>query len=159
MTSASLELKLLIISRDTLLDTIDLPAADKIFRVLAGVSRRGLHVLISAPEPERWVPTRGNVDNALHSQNIIMKRAAEAGGGIEGVYYVPRSLFTQDRNREGALRDIIKRYSVKAKETVLISSSTPFIKAALRLDIRSFEIALPGKSGLDLVKALEELSI
>ena len=152
------ESKLLIISRDTLLDVLNDSSSDKVFRILASLSRRGLHILLSAPEPERWVPTRGNVDSALNSQNMLMKLANEAGGTLEGVYYVPRSLLTQDRNREGALKDILKRYSVLPGKTVLISSSAPFIKAANRLGITSYEIALPGKQGLTIPGALKNFS-
>ncbi len=151
------ELKLLIISRDTLLDALKDASSKKIFRTMARISRRGTHILLSAPEPERWVPTRGNVDNALNQQNELMKLANEAGGGIEGVYYVPRSLLTQDRNRKGALTDILKRYSVPAKNAVLISSSSPFIKAARRMGIVDHQIALPGKKGKKLVSALDGL--
>ncbi|MFT5140064.1 MAG: hypothetical protein ACI9CB_001724 [Rhodothermales bacterium] len=157
MTALATETKLLIISRDSLLAARQLPSSDKVFRILAGLSRKGLHILLSAPEPDRWVPTRGNVDNALNHQHILMKQTVDAGGALEGVYYVPRSLLTQDRNREGALRDIIKRFSVLAQETVLISSSSPFIKAALRLEIEAYEIALPNKRGLTLINALESL--
>jgi hypothetical protein len=151
--------KLLIISRDSLLAAMQETSSGAIFRTLAGMSRKGLHILLSAPEPDRWVPTRGNVDNALNSQKMLMKRAIESGCELEGVYYVPRSLLTQDRNRFGALNDIVKRFSVQAEETVLISSSTPFIKAALRLGIEAFEIALPGKKGLTLNNALKNISI
>ncbi len=158
MPVSSTESKLLIISRDTLLGVLNDSSSVKVFRILASLSRRGLHILLSAPEPERWVPTRGNVDNALNSQKMLMKLANEAGGTLEGVYYVPRSLLTQDRNREGALKDILKRYSVLAGKTALISSSAPFIKAANRLGITGYEIALPGKQGMTIPEALENFS-
>jgi hypothetical protein len=87
-----------------------------------------------------------------------MERATSAGGSIEGVYYVPRSLLTQDRNRQGALKDILKRFSVKASETALLSSSTPFIKAAERLDIKVFEIGTPDKEMGSLLAALKALN-
>ncbi len=158
MPASPSRFKLLIISRDTLLDVLNEPASAKIFRSMAGLSRRGLHVLLSAAEPDRWVPTRGNVDSALNSQKILMEKANEAGGGIEGVYYVPRSLLTQDRNREGAIQDILKRYSVQAEETILISSNSPFIKAAIRSGISTYQIALPGKPGISLAEALSALA-
>ena len=156
MIDGSAKLKLLVISRDALLETPE-PSSDKVFRSLARLSRRGLHLLISEPEPDRWVPTRGNVDNALASQKILMKRANDCGGPIEGVYYVPRSLLTQDRNREGALKDILKRFSVKPAEAALLSSSSPFLKAAKRLGIGAYEIAVPGKEGMGILAALNEL--
>ena len=76
---------------------------------------------------------------------------------MEGVYYVPRSLFTQDRNREGALSDILQRYAATPHQTMLISSSMPFLKAAARLGIRTHEIAVSGKKEHDLLAALKSL--
>ena len=155
------EKKLLLISRDTLKDALsstpDEPSVQKIFRYFATLSRQGYHLLLTAPEPERWVPTRGNVDDALNLQSTLMERTRAAGGELEGVYYVPRSLLTQDRNREGALLDILKRYSLGPGDTVLISSSLPFLKAAVRLGLTAVEICLPGKKGTDLASALKNL--
>jgi len=149
--------KLLIISRDTLLKALNEPSSDKVFRVLAKLTRSGYYLLFSAPEPDRWVPTRGNVDDALQSQADLMDRTRAAGADCEGVYYVPRSLLTQDRNREGALRDILKRYSVDAEVTTLISSSTPFLKAGSRLGISGIEVTPRGKRGCSLAEALERI--
>ena len=152
--------RLLLISRDTLqaaLDaTPDEPSVQRIFRMLATLSRHGFHLLLTAPEPERWVPTRGNVDVALNSQNTLMERTRVAGGELEGVYYVPRSLLTQDRNREGALLDILKRYALQAGDATLLSSSAPFLKAAERLGLSIVEIIPPGKTGSTLVKELKK---
>jgi hypothetical protein len=86
-----------------------------------------------------------------------MERTRAAGGELEGVYYVPRSLLTQDRNREGALVDILKRYSMESADTVLLSSSSPFLKAASRLGIATLEVGLPGKQGESLSSALKRL--
>ena len=149
-------IKLAVISRDALLEMPE-SGSDKVFRTLATLSRQGLHLLISAPEPDRWVPTRGNVDNALNQQKNLMERTNAAGGSIEGVYYVPRSLLTQDRNREGALKDILKRFTVDPEEAVLISSSTPFLKAAERLGIATHEISASKSAEQDLLSALKSL--
>jgi hypothetical protein len=153
--------KLLLISRDTVQGALDHapdePSVQRIFRLFATLSRQGYHLLLTAPEPERWVPTRGSVDDALNSQNTLMERTRAAGGELEGVYYVPRSLLTQDRNREGALVDILKRYSMESADTVLLSSSSPFLKAASRLGIATLEVGLPGKQGESLSSALKRL--
>jgi len=150
--------KLLIISRDTILELLPGPSSERVFRLLAGFTRKGVHILLSAPEPERWVPTRGNVDSALNNQKILMERARSVGGELEGVYYVPRSLLTQDRNRKGALRDILKRYSVQSSDAALISSSSPFIKAADLLGLVTFKISLPDKQGQSFLDALNDLN-
>ena len=149
--------KLLIISRNALLDTLPEDSSEQVFRALASLSRRGFHLLLTAPEPDRWVPTRRNVDDALNAQRILLERSRTAGGELEGVYYVPRSLLTQDRNREGALRDILKRFSVAPAGAILVSSSLPFLKAAARIGIATNEIALKGKRGKNLLAVLRSL--
>jgi hypothetical protein len=157
MLAGPTTLRLLVISRDTLLDVPD-PISEKVFRALAALSRSGRHLLISAPEPDRWVPTRGNVDNALNQQQQLMGRINDAGGSIEGVYYVPRSLLTQDRNREGALSDILKRFSVSPDEAALLSSSTPFINAAERMGLVTHKISGSGVGDQDLLSTLKTLN-
>lgn len=155
--------KLLIISRDALLDAIrgraDTPAdtaGDGLYRSLANISRHGCHLLLTAAEPDRWVPTRGTVDDALNSQNMLIERVQSAGGEIDGVYYVPRSLLTQDRNREGALLDILKRYMLVPDAATLVSSSAPFLKAAQRLGLTAIEVTPPGKRGKKLAAVLRD---
>ena len=54
---------------------------------------------------------------------------------LDGVYYVPRSLFTQKRNREAALSDIMKRYGIAPSHCHLFSSSRKFAEAAADLGI------------------------
>ena len=149
--------KLLIISRDALLDTLREASSEHILRALASLSRRGFHLLLTAPQPDRWVPTRRNVDAALNAQRMLLERSRTAGGELEGIYYVPRSLLTQDRNREGALRDILKRFCVDPAAAILVSSSAPFLKAAARIGIATNEIALKGKRGKKLLSVLKDL--
>jgi hypothetical protein len=154
---AQAELRLLIISRDALLDHEESPSSEEIFRLLAYFTRRGVNVLLTAPEPDHWVPTRGTVDAALDNQKRLQERIRAAGGEFEGVYYVPRSLLTQNRNREGALQDILKRYSLSAREATLISASIPFLKAASRLGIRTHEVNSVAAGDRDLRSALERV--
>jgi len=157
--------KLLIVSRDALLDATQRPTgaedhgslSERIFRSLANISRHGCHLLLTASEPDKWVPTRGTVDDALARQNMLVERVRAAGGEVDGIYYVARSLLTQDRNREGALRDILKRYSLEPEAATLVSSSVPFIKAAERLGMSVFEIVPPGKRGKKLETVLRQI--
>lgn len=119
-----------------------------LFRTLAALSRRGHRIILTAPEPDRWVPTRKTVDGALESQRDLTQMARTEGAEIEGVYYVTRSLLTQDRNREGALKDILARYAVNADRATLISASAPFLKAASRLGIEVIDVSSGGSSAL-----------
>ncbi len=145
---------LLILSRDVLLSAEDSKASASLFRALANLTRKGHHLLLTAPEPDKWFPTRGNVDNVLTAQSRLQAAIQECGGDLDGVYYVPRSLFTQDRNRRGALEDIMRRFSVKPANTMLISNSAPFLKAAESLGIRTQEA--PETTELD--RAVEKLA-
>jgi hypothetical protein len=108
-----------------------------VFRRLANLTRSGTHLLLTASEPDQWFPTRNNVDNVLTAQGRLQAYLREAGGDFDGVYYVPRSMFTQDRNRLGALKDILSRYGAEAEHAQLITSSKAFAKAAGRLGIEA----------------------
>jgi len=133
--------KLLIISRDLLLAVGNGSSeAALVYRQLAALNRRGFYLLLTASEPDHWVPTRGSVDGALQAQVEIQERIQQAGGDLDGIYYVPRSLLTQDRNRLGALQDILRRYGLVPAQAILVSNSVPFIKAAARLGIQTREV-------------------
>jgi hypothetical protein len=149
---------LLIISRDALLEALRQDPATGLYRLLAGLSRKGHRIILTAPEPERWVPTRRHVDQALVDQQSLVGEVRAAGGDLDGVYYVPRSLLTQDRNRVGALRDILRRYGLEPAAAILLSSSAPFLKAAQSLGLATVEIAIAGRPGTRLVTALENLA-
>jgi hypothetical protein len=56
------------------------------------------------------------------------------------------------------LEDILRRYQLGPESVILLSSSTPFLKAAHRLGIDTREIAPPGKPGRALVAELEGLN-
>ena len=149
--------QLLIISRDTLLEAEKQASADQVFRLLANLNRKGRHLLLTAPEPDQWLPTRGSVDNALANQGRLQEKIQASGGDLEGVYYVPRSLLTQNRARVVALKDILLRYASTNDEAVLISSSTPFLKAAKSLGIETRKVNKNNNGSTNLEALLEEL--
>ena len=130
------ERKLLLISRD------DIYAADtrlgkRVYRLLGWFSRHGYHLLATAPQADRWLPDSKAVDSALIGPDSIRDQINDAGGNLDGVYYVRKSLLTQRRNREEALTDILERYALKADHCYLLSGSGKFVQAALGLGIRS----------------------
>jgi len=138
-----------------LLEALQGEDSRSIFREMAALSRRGHRILLTAPEPDRWVPTRKTVDGALDNQRELTDLARTEGADIEGIYYVPRSLLTQDRNREGALTDILSRYARRPDQATLISSSPPFLRAAERLEIEAIEVS---DSGSSLKNALSSMA-
>ncbi|MDX1460063.1 MAG: hypothetical protein R3348_03315 [Xanthomonadales bacterium] len=154
MNAAANKPRLVIISRDALLAVHERNGGvSPVMAMLAKLSRKGRRLLLTAPEPERWVPTRKSVDSALVSQNELIHEAREAGAELDGVYYVPRSLLTQNRNRTGALKDILSRYALKPGQALLISDSGPFLRAAQSLDIPAQEVR--NGAADDLIEALQ----
>lgn len=146
---------LLIVSVRLLLFAETSPHGPSVFRRLANLTRAGVHLLLTAAEPDQWFPTRGNTDDVLSAQSRLLKLIQEAGGDFDGVYYVPRSMFTQDRKRAAALTDILGRYKVEAADATLLSSSKPFLKAAEKLGFKVTTIT-DGEAGTeDLAGELE----
>jgi hypothetical protein len=129
------EQRLLMISRDDILNVGAGKQGDTLFRVLARLTRAGFQLLATAPQPDDWSRDHGGPDDALLGPDSIRKRLADAGGVLDGVYYVPRSLFTQRHNREVALSDIMKRYGISPSHCHLFSSSRKFAEAAAEMGI------------------------
>ena len=129
--------RLLLISRDDILGVTREKEVNKLFRTLARLTRSGFQLLATAPQPEEWSREHGGPDDALLGPDSIRRRLANFGGTLEGVYYVPRSLLTQKRNREEALNDMMDRYSIEPSHCFLYSSSRKFVDAAKGLGIRA----------------------
>ena len=132
---------LLMISRNDILAVAEGAKAKELSRLLAWLTRHRFHLLTTAPMPdhsdsrERWL--KGGGDASLVGPESIRSRIDEAGGTLDGVYYVPRSLLTQNRNRLNSLRDMMQRYAASADASYLFSSSRKWAEAALELDIRA----------------------
>jgi hypothetical protein len=124
------EQNLLLISRDDILNTAAGKQAAPLYRTLARLTRGNYCLLATAPQPDRWTRSRGGPDEALLGADSISKRLSDAGGALDGIYYVPKSLLTRKRTREQALEDMLARYSVKPDRCNLYSSSRKFIDAA-----------------------------
>ena len=141
---------LLIVSCKVLLTAEQSPNGPAIFRQLARRTREGAHLLLTAAEPDQWFPTRGTQDSVLGTQGRLQERLQEVGGDLDGIYYVPRSMFTQDRKRAAALEDILKRYGSEPANAALYSTSRAFLKAAERLGIRTITLdeGEPGMTAL-----------
>ena len=150
------ERKLLLISRDAIY-AADKRQGKRIFRLLGWFSRHGYHLLATAPQADRWLPDSNAVDTALIGPDSIRDQINDAGGNLDGVYYVRKSLLTQRRNREEALTDILERYALKSDHCYLLSGSGKFAQAALGLGIRSTHLTRdrPLESVLESMKNQE----
>ncbi len=132
--------RLLLISRDDILDVVDDKHDSRLFRILARFTRQGYHLLATAPQPERWSTSHGGPDDALLGPGSIREQLADAGGVLDGVYYVQRSLLTQKRNRVQALQDILQRYAASPDHCHLFSSSRKFVEVARELGIHAMHL-------------------
>lgn len=129
--------RLLLISRDDILNVVDGKHDTRLFRLLARLTHQGYRLLATAPQPEQWSSSHGGPDGALLGPGSICERLADAGGVLDGIYYVQRSLLTQKRNRVQALQDILQRYAASPDHCHLFSSSKKFVTVASELGIRA----------------------
>lgn len=129
--------RLLLISRDDIVDVLDGKHDTRLFRILARFTHQGYHLLATAPQPDRWSSSHGGPDDTLLGSGSIRERLADAGGVLDGVYYVQRSLLTQKRNRIQALQDILQRYAASPDHCHLFSSSKKFVQVARELGIHA----------------------
>jgi len=125
---------LLLISRDDILAYDEKPSGQELYRLLGRLTRQGFRLLSTAPQPEQWYNCG---DDVLLGPHSIRKQLAEAGGTLDGVYFIPRSSFTQRRKREESLQDILERYKVQADQCYLFSSSRKFVRAASGMGIHA----------------------
>ena len=131
------------ISRDDILRVGAGKQGDKLFRSLARLTRMGFQLLATASQPDDWSRDHGGPDDALLGPESIRKRLADAGGVLDGIYYVPKSLFTQRRNREAALKDIMLRYGTEPGSCHLFSSSRKFVEVAASLGVNATPLTDP----------------
>ena len=130
----------MLISRDDILEAMGDEFDTRLFRLLARFTRSGYHLLATAGQPERWSAKHGGPDDALLGPDSIRKRLADAGGALDGVYYIPRSLLTQKRNRVQALEDMMQRYAVVPDRCFLFSSAKNYVAVANGLGISAIRL-------------------
>lgn len=148
--------RLLLISRDDILNVIDGEPDTRLFRTLARFNRQGYHLLATAPQPDRWSSLHGGPDDALLGPESIRERLADAGGVLDGIYYVQRSLLTQKRNRVQALQDILQRYAANPEHCHLFSSSRKFVEVARELGIHATHLRRERRLTTELKTLLQE---
>jgi hypothetical protein len=152
------EHRLLLISRDDILEISAGKVGNKLFRRLARLTRHGFQLLATASQPDKWSTDQNDQDNALLGPLSIRERIADEGGVLDGVYYVPRSSLTQRRNREEALQDMMTRYATSPGNCYLFSSSRKFVEAAADLGINATALVHDGQLMAEL-KALRNQTL
>jgi len=131
---------LLLISRKDLLDATSGQEGDRVVRTLASLTRKGFHFVATASQPNEWSKSKAVSKRSRPGPKRIRDRLAEAGGILDGVYYIPQSLLTQRTRREEALKDILERFGTIASDCFLVSSNRNFIKSAKGLGINTRKI-------------------
>ena len=111
------------------------------FRVLAELTRAGYHFVATASQPDEWSKTSALSKRSQPGPRRIRDRLAEAGGILDGVYYIPQSLLTQQTRREEALRDLLQRFTTSAENCYLVSSNRKLVSAAKKLGIHARKIS------------------
>ncbi len=148
--------RLLLVSRDDILKVVTNDHDTPLFRTLARFTHQGYHLLATAPQPDRRSSSHGGPDDTLLGPGSIRERLANAGGVLDGVYYVQRSLLTQKRNRVQALRDIVQRYAVNPDHCHLFSSSRKFVEVARELGIHATRLRRECSLTTELKTLLQE---
>lgn len=131
---------LLLISRRDILAASQQEGGQRLVQTLANLTRQGYRLLATASLSNEWTKSLAVSRRSAPAPKGVRQIISEAGGTLDGVYYVPQSLLTQRTNRETALKDILERFGAHPAECYLFSSSRKFVVAARRLDIKAFDI-------------------
>ena len=131
---------LLLISRKDLIDAFSRSDADQVIRMLAGLTQQGYQLVATANQPDEWSKNNAVSRRSKPGPKRLRDSLAEAGGVLDGVYYIPQSLLTQRTRREEALKDLMARFGLQAASCHLLSSNKKLISVAKSLGINSIKI-------------------
>lgn len=132
------------------------PDIGRIERVVA-FQRSGHRVLLLAPRPAGWRPTRRSVDRDLALQQQLHQMFSRAGAELDGVLYLATGLFIRKDRQKDEFERTARRYGRNVAETTLICSDQALIEAArragLKLQIVANFSAAPGFDDLETALA------
>ncbi len=131
--------RLVIINRDILPMTGEDRLEESAAQTLASLYRGGYRILVLAPQPESWRPSRQAMDGDLDRQQRIFQQLDALGVALDGVYYIPRSLFSQGRKRQRAFADIARRYA-RTESISLFSADKRELACAQELTWQAFDL-------------------
>ncbi len=117
----------ILVERNLLLagDDPDPGAIEHLVRFL----RDGHRLLLVAPRPKRWRPTRKAVDRDLALQQELHQLFTRAGTELDGVLYLAAGLFSRRAAMSRELDSIAQRYERKVDEIALIGSNSALLDA------------------------------
>lgn len=111
------------------------PDAARIERVVA-FQRRGHRVLLVAPKPASWRPTRRSVDRDLALQQQLHQLFSRAGAELDGVLYLGTGLFSRKDRQKNEFEQTARRYGRNVGEMLLIGRDQALIEAADRVGLQ-----------------------
>lgn len=111
------------------------PDAARIEKVVA-FQRRGHRVLLVAPKPASWRPTRRSVDRDLALQQQLHQMFSRAGAELDGVLYLGTGLFSRKDRQKNEFEQTARRYGRNVGEMLLIGCDQALIEAADRVGLK-----------------------
>ena len=96
---------------------------------LVSFQRGGYRLLLIAPRPKRWRPTRKAVDRDLAVQQELHQWFSRAGAEIDGVYYLAAGLFARRSAMAKELDGIAQRYERNIGDITLIGTDSELLEA------------------------------
>lgn len=96
---------------------------------LVSFQRYGHRLLLVAPRPKRWRPTRKAVDLDLAVQQELHQLFTRAGAELDGVFYLAAGLFSRRSAMAKELDGIAQRYERKISEITLIGGDAALLEA------------------------------
>lgn len=119
------------------------PALARVEEVVS-FQRRGHRVLLVAPKPKSWRPTRRSVDHDLALQQSLHQQITRAGAELDGVLYMGTGLFSRRQRQKGEFGQIARRYGRKVSEVTLVGSQPDLLEAAIQAGVRVLSVGEAG---------------
>lgn len=142
----------ILIERSLLIDG-DSPDTRRIEQVVS-FQRKGHRVLLVAPRPRSWRPTRRNVDRDLALQQQLHQLFTRAGAELDGVLYFGTGLFTRRQKQQNEFEQTARRYGRNVDEMTLIGTDHALIDAADRAGLK---LGVVGESPVESAPVHDDL--
>lgn len=141
-----------LIERSLLLDG-DSPDARRVEQ-LVSFQRKGHRVVLVAPRPRSWRPTRRNVDHDLALQQRFHQLFTRAGAELDGVLYFGTGQTTPQEQQREEFEQVARRYDRNVGEMALIGADQDLIEAAEQAGLKRCVV---GDSGDDATATFDDL--
>lgn len=113
---------------------------------LVSFQRSGQRLILIAPRPRRWRPTRNSVDHDLAIQQNLHQQFSRAGAEIDGFCYLSTGLFSRKPSKRSEFEGIAQRYGRNVSDLVLIGSDQALIESFAAAGGTTLPIAAGGSN-------------